>query len=175
MFKQLIFSALSLLTIVSAVSLYSDSASAQDFYHRDSRERRRGDWRQGYGDGSDCTRMAMEVAEAICDEERRARGPRAGNNCTHAVREASSDPGAFVYQVGTNGWQWRSAYLGSGIRALASQAMNCRDQREGRFNDRVERESSQWHEREERREREARRQQEGTGRQSGPSEDDSGF
>ncbi len=170
MFKQLIFSALSLLTIVSAVSLYSDSASAQDFYHRDSRERRRGDWGRGYGDGAECTRQAMEVADAICEITRTGR-PTHAPSCHDAAYTAAQSPGMFLEQVSRD----RNGRYGRAISLLAQRVSECRGNREAAFDRDVERDSNNWHEQEERREREARRQQEGTGQQSGPSDDDSDF
>lgn len=178
MFKQFIFSALSLLTIVSAVSLYSDSASAQDFNHRDSRERRRGDHRRGFRDGRDCTVLMNQVAESACND---ARGGRVSQNdggaCARIMQRVAENPEWFISdvlrgQVSLN----RDSGIGSGTRYLAQQAAECQGNREASFDRDVERESNDWHEREERREREGRRQQEGTDQEPGePSEEDDDF
>lgn len=138
------FFILSLLALIGTTAVV-ESAMAQDFHHRDSRERRRGDYRRGYSDGQDCTKLAMEAASIVCQE----RGSR--SQCSRATSYAAENPDSFLYEVASD----RNAeFYSHGARAFARQALSCRDDRQSSFDRDVERESNEWHEREERRQRE---------------------
>ncbi len=146
MSKFFIFSLLALIGTTSVM----ESAMAQDFNHRDSRERRRGDYRRGYDDGRDCTKLAMEAASIVCQEDR--------YQCRRATAYAAENPDSFLSEVASDR---HAEFYSYGARAFARQALNCREDRQSRFDRDIERESNEWHEREERRQREeeARRQQ----------------
>jgi len=54
------------LFLAASIAATSVVAVADDFNHRNSRERRRGDWRRGFGDGTDCEHMKQRLREALC-------------------------------------------------------------------------------------------------------------
>ncbi len=112
----------------------SVQAIAQDFNHRDSRERRRGDWRRGFGDGTDCEAMKQRVRQALLWEAERNR--HVGDR-----RMIAMGTWQQVYAM-TN-----SIDVSPATRYLAGQAMNCERQRRDSFDRDVDRESEEWHRR----------------------------
>jgi hypothetical protein len=131
-------------------------AFAQDFNHRDSRERRRGDHRRGFSDGTDCAREATKVAEAACADQR-------GRGCDRLFYELNQDSLAFVHRIATSQPHDPYNQVSQGTRYLAQRTLDCKDDRESRFDRDVERESNQWHEAEERRQRERQGQPQQSG------------
>jgi hypothetical protein len=148
MSKFFIFSMLALIGTTAVV----ESAMAQDFNHRDSRERRRADYRQGYGDGVDCTNLYIQVGESYCQEANRL-------GCGRIMGEIAANPHPLLRRIVENRLP-PGERVSSRTVSLAEEARACEGDRHGSFDRDVERESNQWHEREERRQREREERQE---------------
>ncbi len=134
--KHTFFTFLAFVTLTSAAGLYMESAQAQDFYDRSNNERRRGDYRQGYGDGVDCTTMVAEVVDAVCEEA----GSRSCRDAaSYASRRDQSE--AFLSAV----IQGRYEGVGRGTKSLASLALGCKEERHGAFDRNMERDSENYH------------------------------
>jgi hypothetical protein len=149
MSKFFIFSLLALIGTTTMV----ESAMAQNRLDRDGLGGRRDDYRAGYKDGEDCTKLAMEAASIVCQEQRGSR-----SQCSFATSYAAESPDSFLYEVASD----RNADIYSpGARAFARQALSCREDRQSGFDSDIERESNEWHQREEEEAARRRRQQQG--------------
>ena len=136
---------LSMIALIGTTAVV-ESVMAQDFYHRDSRERRRVDYRRGYRDGVDCTNLYIQVGESYCQEVNRL-------SCGRIMGEIAANPHPLLRRIVENRLP-PGQRVSSRTVSLAEEARACEDERHGSFDRDVERESNEWHEREERRQRE---------------------
>ena len=134
--KHTFFTFLAFVTLTSAAGICMENAQAQDFYDRSNNERRRGDYRRGYGDGVDCTTMIAEVVDAICEESY-------PTSCRDAASYASQRNSAEAFLSAVI--QGRYERVGRGTKSLASQALDCREERHGAFDRDMERDSENYH------------------------------
>lgn len=147
------------LTLLAIVTI--GSAIAQDFRHRDSRQRRQADHRRGFRDGRDCTVLANRVAESACSDARGGTSYYTDHgSCARIMQFVAQDPEAFVAEIlRGNGWD-RNLGSSPGTEHLAREAAACQGNRESSFDRDAERDSNEFHAEEERRMQEENRPRE---------------
>ncbi len=148
--KSFVLALLTAAGVLSAISFAIESAQAQDYYHRDSRERRRGDYRRGVGDGRDCNQMAHEALEILCAE----RWGQVATDCWNGRNQFRGHQETFLeIAAGVRFppyYEARTPDETNRLRQKAREALSCQGDREESFDRDTQRESDEWHERQER-------------------------
>jgi hypothetical protein len=143
-------SIIALILMVSASHIIQE-AQGQDFNHRDSRERRRGDWRRGFSDGTECNRSVHFLVDAVCQVTQY--GPDR-HLCDQARREATGRPEVFLSALAGPPYMSHRVYtsrMPTADRRLAElgeqamQALECEGDRAEEFDRDTRRESEEWH------------------------------
>ena len=114
-----------------------ESAQAQDFYDRSNNERRRGDYRRGYGDGVDCTNLYIQVGESYCEDT-------GGRSCGRIMGEIAANPHPLLRQI-VEGELPPGLRVSSRTVSLAQDARACEGDRHGSFDRDIERDSENYH------------------------------
>jgi hypothetical protein len=135
--KRALFTFLAFATLTSVGGIYMESAQAQDFYDRSNIERRRGDYRRGYGDGVDCTNLYIQVGESFCEDT-------GGRSCGRIMGEIAANPHPLLRLI-VEGELPRGLRVSSRTVSLAQDARACEGDRHGSFDRDIERDSENYH------------------------------
>jgi hypothetical protein len=126
--KRILIIGLALLPMTLAC--IPNTSKAEDYYHRDSRDRRRSDWNRGFSDGKDCRRLLQKVRVSLCQDYRN--NYKCGQSSTAEYYQLVMD----INRFGSRGTKY-----------IFNDYLHCKGQRRTAFDRDIERESADWHSR----------------------------